>query len=188
MQKSKLPSTPKQTEKGARQLKQPKKLGTTNSTKQHNPSLGYDTSTPLLKIAETNVVALCKELTSVLTMLDALRTFGYRFFQGPGIDATLEQASFYEGLDKITQAVRIKQAKEISHAFMFTGIGGEQVHALALEKFQKVFDPEQRYIVIQFLDKYGHIPAEYKSSVDQQLRDEAEAALRGAAGKKGKRG
>ncbi len=106
--------------------------------------------------------------------MEALKSFGNRYFE----HSTSSRDLFFAGLGQMWDAVRQKHTEQIANAFIFTGVGGEDAQAYALEKFKTRFSLDERYVVMDFLNEYGCVPSYYKAGTDTQLRKEALEALK----------
>ena len=126
----------------------------------------------LIKQAEKNVVKIAKDLSDMIQVIDSFATFGNRFFR----QNSLEQTQFFEGLSMMRKATYYRYIETIAQCFMFAGVGGEDVKAYSVEKFKERFG-EDRYVVMDLLDKYGGIPGHYKTADEEEFRKQAKEAI-----------
>lgn len=127
-------------------------------------------SRDMIKEAERNCVNIAKEMTDMLEVLDTLRSFGNNFLDDYGIDGKKE---YFEGLQMMRRSIYYKYIDMISRCFDFADVGGDEAKKYSREQFNKHFNGDTKYTIMQYLDRYGRIPASYVTEDEEEFRRQA---------------
>lgn len=122
-------------------------------------------SKALIKQAERNVINQAKAWSDAMQIIDALRNFG-----NMACHDHIAKETFSEGVDLIRRAMYAEQSEALRNCFAFVGVGGEEAEKFSREMFMKVFDGG--YSIMQFLDRWGHIPRAYKIEDKEKFKEE----------------
>jgi len=120
-----------------------------------------------IKKAEKNVVNTAKELSDSIEIFKALSGMGNMIKNEEG------KNKYFDGLSKMRTAIYEQYIEAISNCFIFAGVGGKEAQKFSRELFKKRFNPNDRIVVMNFLEKWGHVPRSWKIVDEKILRDEA---------------
>ena len=120
-----------------------------------------------IKQAEENLVNQAVAFNDFLNIIESLSRFGNR-----ACKERIGREKFFEGLSLMRQAIYAEYAHSTSQLLMFSGIGGEKAQDFARKKFKELFGKE-RFVVMHFLEKWGHQPGWYKATEEEEFRAEA---------------
>jgi len=133
------------------------------------------TTESLVKQAEQNCLNVAKDLQELLNIIDALSRAGSNMF-----DASYNQNNdlndFSKGIGLIRKAIYTKYTHSIMNCFMFTGVGGEEAIEFAYEQFVERFG-EDKYIIMNLLNRYGNIPPRWNCDDEENFRKEAKKLI-----------
>jgi len=128
----------------------------------------------LIKSAEKNILFAAKEAELTINFLEALSTYGNKAFPRHNTDMYNQ---FFQGLQMMRNAVYTLYMHKIVDCFGLVGVGGEKVIKFSKEKMKKLFNDEEKYHVMHFLDKYGNLKSYYSDEDEKAFREEVKKAL-----------
>lgn len=125
-----------------------------------------------IKEAEQNLVNQAVAFQDIFKILEALERFG-----NTACKEHVGKNKFFDGLNTIKQAIYSEYVHTTSQLLMFTGIGGENALKFARQRFEDIFG-QDRYAIMQFLDKWGQIPGWYKTTDEEEFRTETKKKIK----------
>lgn len=125
-----------------------------------------------IKEAEANVIRIAKSFEDFLSILDAFANFGNRMCH-----QHIGKGQFFDGLSMMRSAIYKEYRNALANCFIFVGIGGEEAIEYSRKKFEEMFNEDERYVIMDFLDKYGQIPNSYDIEKEEGFRRQAKNAL-----------
>lgn len=128
-------------------------------------------SKSFLKQAEQNVINQAKAWGEAMEFIDALSNFGNR-----ACHEYIGKGKFFEGLSMMRQAMYAEQSEAMRNCFNLVGVGGEEAATFSREKFKEIFSG--KYCVMQFLDKWGHVPGSFKTEDKEAFIAECKLAAK----------
>jgi len=125
-----------------------------------------------IKIAEENLLGVCKEFDELNNVLDGIQYFGNSYLND------YERRKFSEAFFEVRRIVDTAFRRNISRLFMLSGVGGDKAKKYAQKKLRELFREEPiRYSVMQFLDKYGNYSGSYLVEDEENFRKEVKEKL-----------
>jgi hypothetical protein len=122
----------------------------------------------LLKQAEQQVVNRAIQLREINKILDALRSFSYKY-----CNEYVAGKEFDQGLQMMRSAIYREFADACCNLTIFAGIGGGEAEQFCRNEFKRLFSDEQRFAVMGFLESNGSNGHSYLTSDEEKLRQEA---------------
>lgn len=129
-------------------------------------------SKSLLKQTEQNVVNRAKAYNDALEFVDALNNFGNR-----ACHDYIARDQFFEGLKLIRSAIRAEQSEALRECFYLSAVGGKEVEDYSKQMFKHVFGG--KFVVMSFLEEWGHVPSSYSTAQREALEAECKQAIKG---------
>lgn len=128
----------------------------------------------IIKEVTKNLKENALEMERMMRFVDAFRNIGFHMFDRSSDGLGKE---FQEGLTKIRNAINGKYCQNMVNCFMWVG-ADDDIKDLALEKLEERFDEKNRYIVMDFLEKYGNLPHTWKTKDENDLREEVKEKIK----------
>ena len=127
-----------------------------------------------IKEAERNLLRVCKIFSIYLDLLDSMGNFGNKYFESYDNE---NKRMFFEGLQKMREAILNRFAHQMKNLFMLASIGGEEAERFAREELKRVFSEDERYSVMFFLSKFGTLPGVWSSEDEREFRKQMRDVL-----------